>query len=288
MAPGAPVKDTHDIILPARYEIRLCTPDTAEWVSALNWYNQFFGSEVLSGVHAGDLARQVLTVHRTLLDGFRGKDMPPSNGLSYMVIDKEYVYKRPESESTGGALYWHELDVDDPALADDNVAKRKLRDGMDFSIVSLVLSTDDFVPRDTDAWKLRRSVLPKYYLTNEIMEEHDHYPKEPRHPTGLGQVIERLGTSTLEGYEGLGLMKKLSHFVLLELRSRGFRGFSIDALAPQVHHVWANPPPGFKATTVAESTLRDYETKDDQGVIYRPFAKSKFDRGWKVWVEVEE
>ncbi|EQL01068.1 hypothetical protein G6O67_002443 [Ophiocordyceps sinensis] len=287
MALGAPVPNTHGIVLPDRYQIRQITPDVADWVLAFNWYTQICGSDVLGAVHSGELGRHTLTVYRQLRESNRHKDMPPSNGLSYMLIDKEYVFKRPESEATGGALYWDGIRVDDAALADDDFSRQKLREGMDFPIVSVSQWYDAGAAGDAAIWALRRRAAPMYCLTSDMLDDRDtSFPQDARTPTGPGQVLEDKGTSTLEGHGGQGLMKGLAHFVMKEMKARGFRGFSITCMAPQVHHVFTHPPEPFKGVTVVEMTLRDHEIKDEKGQLYRPLAKSKVDRGWKVWTEL--
>ncbi len=287
MAPGAPVTNTHGITLPARYEIRQITPDVADWVLALNWYTQICGSDVLSAVHSGELGRHTLTAYRRLRESNRHGDMPPSNGLSYMVVDREYVFRRPGSAAAGGALYWDEIDADDPALADDGLARRRLRDGMDFAVVALSQWYDAGAAGDPAIWALRRRVVPMYCLTSDMLDDRDtRFPQAPRKPTGPGQVLEDKGTSTLEGHEGKGLARALTDFVMKEMKARGFRGFSVTCLAPQVHHIFTHPPAPFRGTTVVEMTLRDYEARDEKGQLYRPLAKAKVDRGWKVWTEL--
>lgn len=286
MTLGAPVADIHGVVLPARYEIRRITPDIADWVLALNWYTQVCGSSVLSAVHSGELARHTLNAFRQLQVSNRHADMPPSNGLSYMLIDKEYVFKRPESEAHGGGLYWDELDMDDAALnADDEVAKRTLRAGMDFPIVALSQWFDAGAKGDPAIWALRKRTVPMYCLTSDMLDDRERAPW-PIRPTGPGQVLQDKGTSTLEGHEGQGLMKALTHFVMRESKARGFRWFEVTCLAPQVHHVFSQPPAPFRGVTTVEMTVRDHEVRDEQGRVHTPLAKSRVNVAWKVWTEL--
>ncbi|KAK1596080.1 uncharacterized protein LY79DRAFT_667569 [Colletotrichum navitas] len=287
MALGNPVADTRGIVLPSRYEIRQISPAVADWVLALNWYTQICGSEVLSGVHSGELGKATLTAYRSLRESNRHKDMPPSNGLSYMLVDKEYVFKRPESEAAGGGLYWDEIDAEDPALADDQAAKRRLLEGIDFPIVSLSQWYDAGAEGDPAIWALRRRVAPVYCLTSDMLDERDTSTLEAE-VTGPGQVLLDKGTSTLEGHEGKGLMKALAHFVMREMKARGFRGIMVTCLSPQVHHVFGSPPAPLRGHTLVEMTLWDYEKRDEKGQVYRPLAKSKVNKGWKVWTELAD
>lgn len=88
MTLGALVADTLGIVLPPRYEIRLTTPDVADWVLALNWYAQICDSDVVSGVHAGELAKATLPAYRRLRELSHDADMPLSSDPSYMTVDQ--------------------------------------------------------------------------------------------------------------------------------------------------------------------------------------------------------
>ncbi|KAI1442796.1 hypothetical protein ABKA04_004616 [Annulohypoxylon sp. FPYF3050] len=283
IAPGAPVHDTHGIQLPSRYEIRQVTPDLSRWVSALSYFSHFFGSPIWSAIYEGRQASEALKAHHVCKGFYEMPEMVAKNGLSYCIWDKEFVFKKPESAAKGGICYWDDFDLDDPEINNDG--RRKLLDALDFPLVGFGLSYDKFVPGDKKEWDAANSALPMNGPMGKYFEDHDPRPKGSWEPTAAGQVIERVGTGTREGYHGQGLMKALARFIMLEMKSKGYRGIQINCGAPQLHHVWSNPPKPFRSSTVAAFPTWIFETEED-GKKIRPYEKSKLGNLYLVWTEL--
>ncbi|OTA99480.1 hypothetical protein M426DRAFT_67749 [Hypoxylon sp. CI-4A] len=283
MAPGAQVLNTHGVQLPPRYEIRLVTPDLAEWISALSYFSHFFESTVWSSIYEGRLAVQALKAHHACKPFFQMPEMAAKNGLSYCVWDKEFAFKKHESAVNGGACYWDDFDVDDPDLEVDG--RQKLLDALDFPIVSFGHSFDKFVTGDQKEWDVANGALPLNMPIGKYFENQDPRPKGSWEATGAGQVIERAGTGTRSGYHGQGLMKALATFIMLELKSRGYRAIQINCGAPQVHHVWSNPPKPFRSSTIGAFPTWIYETEED-GKKVRPYEKARWGNFYYVYVEL--
>ncbi|KAI0377201.1 hypothetical protein F5Y04DRAFT_190097 [Hypomontagnella monticulosa] len=283
MAPGAPIHDTHGVELPPRYEIRLVTPELTEWISALSFHTHFFGSPIWNGIYDGQQASMALKAHDICRDFYAMPEMGMKNGLSFCIWDKEFVFKRPESAAKGGASYWDEFDLDDPNLEVDG--EQKLLDALDFPIVSFALSFDKFAPGDPKGWETAFKATPLNLPMGNYYEAHDPRPKGSWEPTMAGQVIERGGTGTRRDYHGQGLMKALSKFVMLEMKSRGYRAIQINCGAPQVHRVWTNPPKPFRSSTLVTFPTWFFEM-EEEGKKIKPFEKSKLPNLYLVWMEL--
>ncbi|KAI1076005.1 hypothetical protein F5B20DRAFT_345410 [Whalleya microplaca] len=284
MAPGAPVHNTHGVELPSRYEIRLITPDMADWISALSYFGHYFDSPIWSAIYEGHQAAQALSTHHACKVFYQMPEMPAKNGLSYCIWDKEFVFRRPESAAKGGACYWDDFDVDDPDLEVNG--RQKLSEALDFPIVSFGLSFDKFLPGHPAGWAAANSAFPLYAPMGRYFEEHDPRPKGSWEPTGAGQVIERIGTGTRREYAGRGLMKALARFIMFEMKSRGYRAIQIGCGAPQVHHVWSNPPQ-FRSSTLVAFPTWIYESEED-GKKVRPYEKSRLANEYLVWTELSD
>ncbi|KAI1402420.1 hypothetical protein F4819DRAFT_485566 [Hypoxylon fuscum] len=283
IAPGAPVQDTHGVELPSRYEIRVVTAELAEWVSALSYFSHFFESPIWSAIYEGRQGREALRAHQACKTFYQMPEMAAKNGLSFCVWDKEFVFKRDESAAKGGACYWDDFDPDDPNLEVD--ARQKFHDALDFPLVGFGLSYDKFVPGDPKGWEDAVKALPLNEPIDTFFKTHDPRPKGSWEPTAPGQVIERVGTGTREGHHGQGLMKGLAKFIMLEMKSRGYRAIQINCGAPQVHNVWANPPRPFRGSTLGAFPNWIFELEED-GSTTKPFEKSKLANFFLVWTEL--
>ncbi|KAL7619793.1 hypothetical protein AAE478_010336 [Parahypoxylon ruwenzoriense] len=283
MAPGASIHNTHGVNLPPRYEIRLVTPDMADWISALAYFTHFFDSPIWSAIYEGRLASEALRAHRLCKAFYQMPEMPAKNGLSFCIWDKEFIFKRPESAAKGGVCYWDEFDINDPDLEFNG--RQKLLAALDFPVVSIGLSFDKFVPGDPKGWEAALEALPLYAPMGKFYEAHDPRPKGSWEPTAAGQVIERAGTGTMDGYHGKGLMKALARFIMLEMKSRGYRAIQINCGAPQVHRVWSNPPSPFRSTTLGTFPTWIFEAEEG-GKRVKPYEKSKLANLFLVWTEL--
>ncbi|KAI1385387.1 uncharacterized protein F4822DRAFT_412921 [Hypoxylon trugodes] len=279
--PGALVRDTHGVALPSRYEIRLITPDLANKILALIYFNNFFESSVWSGIYEGQLVKKALETYHASKAFYQMPELVPNNGLSYCIWDKEFVFKKPESAAVGGACYWDDFDLNDPDLEVNG--KQKLLDALDFPIVSFGLSIDKFAPGDMREWEALMKVLPLNKGLKDYYAAHDPRPKGSWEPTATGQVIDRVGTGTREAYQGQGIMKALAKFIMLEMKARGYRAIQISCGDARVHHVWTNPPPPFRSSTLVSLPMWFYEIEED-GKKIRPYEKSKVANFYHVGV----
>ncbi|KAI1412771.1 hypothetical protein F5Y13DRAFT_42727 [Hypoxylon sp. FL1857] len=283
MAPGAPIHDTHGVELPPRYEIRVITPDLADWISALSYFSHFYESPIWGPIYEGHQASEAIKAYHACKPFYQMPEMAAKNGLSFCIWDKEFVFKRPESAAKGGACYWDDFDLNDPDLEVDG--RQKLLDALDFPLVGFGLSFDKFTPGDQKEWDAANRALPLNAPMGKYFEIHDPRPKGSWEPTAAGQVIERVGTGTREGYHGQGLMKGLAKYIMLEMKSRGYRGIQINCGAPQVHRVWSNPPKPFRSSTVGIFPTWIYETEED-GKKVKPYEKAKLGNLFLVWMEL--
>ncbi|KAI1136417.1 hypothetical protein F5Y05DRAFT_107999 [Hypoxylon sp. FL0543] len=283
MAPGAPVHDTHGVELPARYEIRVITPDLADWISALSFFSHFYESPIWGAIYDGRQATEAVKAYQVCKPFYQMPEMAAKNGLSFCIWDKEFVFKKPESAAKGGACYWDDFDLNDSDL--DAGGRQKLLDALDFPLVGFGLSFDKFLPGDQKEWDAVNAALPLNPPMGKYYEAHDPRPKGSWEPTAAGQVIERVGTGTRDGFHGQGLMKGLAKYIMLEMKARGYRGIQINCGAPQVHHVWSNPPKPFRSSTVGTFPTWIYETENDEKKV-KPYEKSKLGNLYLVWTEL--
>ncbi|KAI1098350.1 hypothetical protein F4804DRAFT_325038 [Jackrogersella minutella] len=283
MAPGAPIRDTHGVELPPRYEIRQVTPDLAGWISALSYFSHFFESQIWSAVYEGRQTIEALKAHHACKPFYELPEMAAKNGLSYCIWDKEFVFKRPESAAQGGACYWDDFDLSNTDI--EVGGRQNLLDALDFPLVGFGLSFDKFLPGDQKEWEAANKALPLNVPMGKYFETHDPRPKGSWEPTGAGQVIERVGTGTRSGYHGQGLMKALARFIMLEMKSKGYRAIQITCGAPQLHHVWSNPPKPFRSSTLGAFPTWIFEMEED-GKKIRPYEKSNLGNLYLVWTEL--
>ncbi len=122
--------------------------------------------------------------------------------MSFGIFDLHYVYKNPESEKVGGKLWWNEKQV-------ENMDKEKLLEQMDFPLVSIVLSFDEWCPVDKEKLVPIQEVLPLSAIENRVIEERDKRDEKDWKATGFKQVLMRNSTSTRADYEGQGKIKRV-------------------------------------------------------------------------------
>jgi len=89
-----------------RYEIRQLTEKHTGWANAIVVHSNVFHSPVWSLLYPEHKAARAFAGTAAMRYPC---DHQISSGMSFGVFDTEYKYKRPESEATGGALYWVEL-----------------------------------------------------------------------------------------------------------------------------------------------------------------------------------
>lgn len=252
----------HATGLPPQFEIRKLTPEHLQWAAAILSYTNIFFSPVWAVVYPDNKTKR-------LYDMMQASDYLVAHqiesGLSYGVFDTNYTFKRPESSPTGGKLYWDHTDI--------RATKHELLGQMDFPLVSIALSYDGINPLDKDKMKPLIQGLPLFATALVAIEGCDKRDPASWKAKSPGELLLRNGTSTRHDYEGLGVMKALAHFVMLDAAKKGFKAIQIETAHDAVNHVWMNPPGPFRAELVAELDTKTYEQSD--GVKCKPFAPSQ-------------
>ncbi|KAI0127041.1 hypothetical protein BJ170DRAFT_724751 [Xylariales sp. AK1849] len=277
MASSLAVADTHGINIPSRYEIRKIGPEATEWCKALAIYG-FLRTSIWTPILREPKMANALKALTNLSDYYNHSI---KSGISYGVFDTEYRFTRPEPSSTGGALYWHELDSADPDL------HRKMIDAMDFPLVSLALSFDCYDQRTADFEEPLLEILPLHPFLMAELGKGDKRPAESWLPRALGEVVCRCGTITKPGYENRGLMTALNSFLMLELKAQGFRGIFIGIAGTPVYRVYTKPPAGCKSVVLHHFNVEEIELEDHERNKYKPYIDCGLKEGWLVWCDLE-
>jgi hypothetical protein len=237
--------------LPSRYEIRQLTHEHAEWAKAIMLHSNMFHSPVWPVVYPEHKAKRM----------FDGMDPAAylvehqvSSGMSFGVFDTEYKFKRPESEATGGALYWDEL-KDSPDATSEELLER-----MDFPLASIALAYDGMNPLDMAFIMQLVAVLPLFGMLYHVLDSQDTRGDSWK-PTDAGQVLMRNATSTRSDYEGEHLMGNLARFMMREAKLKGYRGIQIECAHDAVNHVWSHPPSPFKGEVISKVDMATYEVE---------------------------
>lgn len=270
MATTGAVSSLHGVELPARYEIRRLEDKHGDWINALTRHACFYASELWAPLYVGMARRLTLQAYRVNKGQF---EVMLAKGLSYGIFDKEYKFKRPESAATGGAVYWKELDEWDSTKEVDG--RRELTDAMDFSLVSAIISVDNadqppkVVPGTSPAG------IPHGYFYRAACEQAMDVSGASQSSSSdkPGIILGRRGTATLDGYQGKGHMKTLSHFLIHQARADGFKEIEMHAQSHAVFHVWTNPPSPYRTEVKFKTTLDEFEMEID-GTKVKPFERS--------------
>ncbi|KAI3327275.1 hypothetical protein HD806DRAFT_388404 [Xylariaceae sp. AK1471] len=263
------VTESYGVKLPARYEIRRLGPEVEPWLRALTSYVLILDLRTFAPLYKD---RQ--PVKRLLEDDPKRKTSSLhslESGLSYGIFDKDYQFKRPESSATGGAVYWHEIDPNDPDL--EVTGPQRLLDAMDFPLVSIALSYDKANPMPPEVLADSVQLIPEQTYMRMLAptaSSPDEKKKKTEEPN-KGEVLARGGTATRRDYSGQGLMKSLSHFVMHEAHARGFKRIEVTVASEAVSRVWRNPPAPYRAEIVAQTDIRQGEIEVD-GKIIKPFS----------------
>ncbi|KAE8378687.1 hypothetical protein BDV26DRAFT_184015 [Aspergillus bertholletiae] len=245
------------ISLAPRFEIRQLGPEHQDWANAIVMHSNIFCSPVWPNIYPADKTKR-------LYQGFFASEYliayQIASGLSYGVFDKEYKYKFPSSEPTGGKLHW---DWNDEAATNEQLIKQ-----MDFPLVSVAMSYDGSNPIDLDRLKPLFEVIPLLAKSLQRLDETDSRGEVTTHEG----TLMRNGTSTKADYEGHGLMKRAAHWLMHESVSKGFKGIEIPCFHDAVIGVWSNPPAPFRGEIVAQLNIKDQEEIDGDGKEVKPYA----------------
>jgi hypothetical protein len=208
-----------------------------------------------------------------------------NSGLSYGVFDTEYEFKTKEAEEVGGKLFW---DVDEPEEASVEQTQGRKAEGMrllrqmDFPLVSIALSYDDFNGLDPARMGPLFESLPEFGLLFGTLEKRD--PRDPSKwkATAPGQVLKRNATSTRHDYEGEKIASGAARWLRREAKLMGFRGIQIECIADAVTHLWSDGvEEPFKGRVISEFDTETFE--DENGD--KPFGLAK-QRCTKCWVDL--
>ncbi|KAK6812162.1 hypothetical protein RU639_011961 [Aspergillus parasiticus] len=245
------------IILTPRFEIRQLGPEHQDWANAIVIHSNVFCSPIWPNIYPTDRTRR-------LYQGFLGSEYliahQIASGLSYGVFDKEYKYKLPSSEQTGGKLHWD--------LNDETATNEQLVDQMDFPLVSVAMSYNGSNQLDLDRLKPLFGVLPLFPKVLQRLVEIDSRGEVTTHEG----TLMRNGTSTRADYEGYGLMKRMAHWLMRDAARKGFKGIEIPCFHDAVIGVWSNPPAPFRGEIVAQLNIKDQEEVDEDGKEIKPYA----------------
>ena len=245
----------------SRYEIRQLTPADVDAAQAVISHSNAFYSPIWSVVY---------DPYETAMKLFQAKYLIQyqiESGLSYGVFDTQYQYKRPESAATNGKVYW---DVNGPATD-----AATLLEQMDFPLVSIALSYDQFHPLDMAQMAPLITALPLFGTVYGTLAAADNREPTDWHATAAGQVLMRNGTSTRADYEGQGIMKKMAHWLMREAKLKGYRNIQIECGHDAVTDAWLHPPAPFTGELISSFNAATYEEDSPNGEKLHPFSPSK-------------
>ncbi|KAK8011536.1 hypothetical protein PG990_010501 [Apiospora arundinis] len=265
-----------DSALPARYEIRTLGPEHFEWAKAIVAHSNLFGSPVWSVLFPGELTA---VNHRVFATLDHMVEHQIASGHSLGLFDTKYQYKRPESEVTGGKLWW---DTADTSTDGDTLLRQ-----MDFPLLSVALAYDGFVPFDMARIAPVGAALKGFGESLHALEVLDGRDPASWKPTGPKQLLLRSATATKLDEGGKGLMKVLAHDMMRRAAGDGFRGIQIEAYHDAVKAVWANPPAPFKGEVVSSLNAWTWGMEDESGETIYMLRPSKQDCS-KIYVTLKE
>ncbi|KAI0162195.1 hypothetical protein GGR57DRAFT_453377 [Xylariaceae sp. FL1272] len=270
---GDIISDTYGVPLPSRYEIRRVGPEFEPWLRVLSRYIQLLDTRVF-----GPMYKNRQPVRKILLENAKNEVKSGTlhclkGGMSYAIFDKEYKFKRPESVATGGGVYWHEIDPDEPGL--EATGQQRLLDAMDFPPVAMALSFDKADKMPSEAFAENVAFIPEFELQRQVAEAKAKPAPDAAIPE-KGEVLVRAGTATRREYTGQGLMKALSHFVMHDAHARGFKRIEIDVIHQATSRLWLNPPLPYRGELVNRLHLKEAELEIG-GKIIKPFVASEVD-----------
>ncbi|KAF2732584.1 hypothetical protein EJ04DRAFT_578236 [Polyplosphaeria fusca] len=264
--------------LPPRYEIRKLGPEHSDWAQAIVIHSNILHSPVwpvlyptalTARLHAGKKNAPYLIDHQI------------TSGLSYGVFDTQYVFKRPESAATGGALYWDENEEGVQETQGKDAESARLLQQMDFPLVSVALSYDSIDALDMEQLAPLLAVLHRFELAYHILDERDQRDPESWKATARGQVLFRNATSTRREYEGQGIVGGMARWLMREAAGMGFRGIQIECFHDAVRRVWSRAEEPFRGVVVSEFECAEWRNEEG-GLEYKPVKQNMS----KVYVDL--
>jgi hypothetical protein len=248
----------------SRYEVRPLTPDHLPWVAAILGHSNMFHSPVWPFAYPED---RIKRMYKFITNGEYPIMHQINSGMSFGIFDLEYKYKRPESEATGGKLYWDTNDLD--------AAESKLVEQMDFPLCSVALAYDGINELESPKMMSLIETLPLFPTLYAELNAVDKRDPASWKPKGPKEVLMRNGTSTRADYEGEGLMKKLAQWQMRQAAINGFRGIQIECAHDAVNHVWMHAPEPFSSELIGKFDTSTYTQEDEEGKTTHPFGEGK-------------
>ncbi|KAI0130478.1 hypothetical protein BJ170DRAFT_316110 [Xylariales sp. AK1849] len=245
----------------SRYEIRKLDESHIEWALAITSHSNTFHSPMWTPLLRGSLTLSCYTSFKVDEYIIRHQIL---SGHSLGAFDREYSFKRGESEATGGKLWWN--------LDDETAGAEQLLEQMDFPLVSVALAYDAMDPLDMALVAPSFEAFPGFATTVEELTMLDTREPATWEASKPGELLLRSATSTRAEYEGRGLMKLLAHDMMARAAQQEFRAIQIESTHPAVTHVWEHPPPPFKGVVVAQLHTKTFSETDDKGEKTYPFS----------------
>ncbi|KAL4894274.1 hypothetical protein BDV59DRAFT_176161 [Aspergillus ambiguus] len=244
--------------LDPRFEIRRLGGEHIEWAKAIFVHCNITKSSVWSRLQPDDKTKAQLAYQQYQTADHLVRHAILS-GISYGVFDREYMYKYPESEASGGKLHWD--------MADVSATEEQLLQQMDFPLVSIAMSCDNANYVDMKQLDSFISVLPCFGHAVSHMNSLDTRTEEQK---TQGRVLQRVGTSTRSDYQQRGLMRTMAYWVMDEAARLGYDAIEIPCVNSSVIRIWGNPPSPYRASILSEFNIRDYEV-EEKGVKTKPY-----------------
>lgn len=270
-------KPSNRVNLSSRYEVRKLTVEDIPWATAIMVHSNIFHSPIWSITYPND---KTARLYNCFQPGEYLTRHQVESGHSFGVFDLEYKFKREESKATGGKLYW---DFKTTSLGADELLEQ-----MDFPLLSIALSYDQFNPLEGEKLGPLMQQLPLFGTSYHILEELDTRGEswKARRPN---DVLLRNATATRRDASNLGLMANLARFVMRYAAEEGFRGIQIETMDDRVAKVWLEPPAPFKGSRISSFNTWEYtEDKEVDGQVQKicPFGDAHQTLN-KVFVELK-
>lgn len=79
----------------------------------------------------------------------------------------------------------------------------------------------------------------------------------------------------------------LNHFVMLDLKARGFRAMNAGIGVPSVYRNWMNAPAGCRSYSYLDLNMLEIEIEDEDGRKVKPYKDSGMAKeGWLMWCDL--
>ncbi|KAK6841533.1 hypothetical protein PG987_002393 [Apiospora arundinis] len=292
-----PVQDTHGIQLPPRYTIRPIDAGVADWAKALAVQGFLLGPSIRKPLMAAPKTRNAMRA----FDALGGYYMHAVNsGLSYGVFDSEYEFARPQSkidptaaaapsegteekggedgsgrERCSGALYWNELDPDTDPDFETGGGRRAW----------------------SMAWTSRSSAWHCRAISRLSRRPTSSRPSTPS--SRSRKASANFGETATPARKARGSRRgpsryapawvtALNHFVMLDLKAKGFRAMNAGIGVPSVYRNWMNAPTGCKSHSYLDVNIWEIEVEDEDGRKVKPYADSGMAKeGWLMWCDLK-